>query len=270
LSIAAPGGNCVNIGVGEPCLYPILTTIDSGSSTPQASTYTDSVDPSVGTSFSSPLVAATAALMFSVQPALTPAGLRNAIRASARPFPSSGIADDPNTGPVPACHAPDGHEQLQCYCSTSTCGAGMLDAGAAVRAVGGVQVLIDSAPTAPIAREPITLTGSRSTVAPGHSLSAWQWSVVDAGGTGSSFSGSTTAATATLVPAAAGTVVVRLVVSDERGVGVAGQQSITVAPAPAPAPASASVGGGGVLGWPWMAGLLLAIWVLARGAARRR
>jgi serine protease len=26
IGIAAPGGNCVNIGEGEPCLYPILTT----------------------------------------------------------------------------------------------------------------------------------------------------------------------------------------------------------------------------------------------------
>ena len=44
--IAAPGGNCVNIGDGEPCLYPILTTTNSGTqrptpaarSTPTAST----------------------------------------------------------------------------------------------------------------------------------------------------------------------------------------------------------------------------------------
>ena len=34
LSIAAPGGNCVNLS--GACLYPILTTIDSGSTGPVA------------------------------------------------------------------------------------------------------------------------------------------------------------------------------------------------------------------------------------------
>ena len=32
LSIAAPGGNCVNVGDNDPCLYPILTTVDTGHS----------------------------------------------------------------------------------------------------------------------------------------------------------------------------------------------------------------------------------------------
>ena len=272
LAIAAPGGNCVNVGVNEPCLYPILTTIDSGTTVPQQSTYTDSFDASVGTSFSSPLVAATAALMLSVQPSLTPAGVRAALRTSARAFPSSGVADDPTLGPILACHAPNGVEQLQCYCTTTTCGAGLLDAGAAVRAVLGVRVVVDVSPAAPQAGQTITLSGGNSTVASGRSIAGWQWSLVDGGGTVNGFSSGTAAASTTLQPTSAGSFTVRLVLTDDRGVSVAAQQSVTVAPAPGAA-AAASGGGGGAMSWPWLAALLLAAVTLAgygRGRGWRR
>jgi len=125
VTIAAPGGNCVNL-IGD-CLYPILTTTNTGTRGPAASAYTDARDYSVGTSFSSPLVAGTLALMLSVNPQLTPAQMRAFLRATARPF----VAGDPG---VPQCRAPSQAVQDECACTTSTCGAGMLDAGAAVRA----------------------------------------------------------------------------------------------------------------------------------------
>jgi serine protease len=132
LTIAAPGGNCVNDP--GPCLYPILSTTDTGSFGPVGPSYTDSFDISVGTSFSSPLVAATAALMFSAKPDVTPAQVKAALQSSARPFPSSGLVNDTGV-PLQACQAPGNSDQLQCYCTTTTCGAGMLDAGGAVAAV---------------------------------------------------------------------------------------------------------------------------------------
>ena len=254
ISIAAPGGNCVNLN--GACLYPILTTVDSGAKGPVSSTYTDSFNPSLGTSFSSPLVAATAALMLSVQPSLTPAGVREAIQSSARPFPASGLPPDPTTGTLVACHAPNGVVQDQCYCTTSTCGAGMLDAGAAVRAALGVRLVIAASPASPVAGQAVTLSSSGSTVGPGRSITAWQWSLVDARGTGSTFTGSTTAASATLQPVAAGTVTVRLAMTDDLGAAVAVQQSINVASEAAAAPTS--TGGGGALSWPWLLALLLA------------
>ena len=267
LAIAAPGGNCVNLS--GACLYPILTTTDSGSTVPASSTYSDGVNISVGTSFSSPLVAATAALMLSVQPGMTPAGVRAAMQASARAFLSSGVAGNPD--PIVACRAPNATEQLQCYCTTTTCGAGMLDAGAAVRAATGIRVVIDTSPAAPVSGQALTLSGSNSTVAAGRSIAGWQWSLVDAGSTGSAFSGSTSAATATLQPAAAGTVTVRLVVTDNLGAAVALQQSVSVAAAPAPPPPPAPAGGGGgALSWPWLLALLLAVIGLARPPSRRR
>ncbi len=130
ISISAPGGNCVNTATGSPCLYPILAATNSGTTTAADSTYTDSFDAGLGTSFSAPLVAGTVALMLSVQASLTPTQVKAALLRSARPFPTSG-AD----AAVQACHPPDGSDQLECYCTTALCGAGMLDAAAAVTTV---------------------------------------------------------------------------------------------------------------------------------------
>lgn len=133
VSVSAPGGNCVT-DVGE-CQYPILTTTNSGTQGPVSnanggSIYSDGLNrPSLGTSFSAPLVSGTVALMLSVKPDLTPAQVRSLLRSSARAFPTSGA--DAGT---PVCHAPNGTAQDECYCTTSTCGAGMLDARAAVAA----------------------------------------------------------------------------------------------------------------------------------------
>ena len=127
ISISAPGGNCVNTTSGAPCLYPILTATNTGITTPASSSYTDSFNASLGTSFSAPLVAGTAALILSVQPSLTPAGVKAVLQSAARVFPSSGSSTT-----TPICHAPNGTDQLECYCTTSTCGAGMLDAASAV------------------------------------------------------------------------------------------------------------------------------------------
>jgi subtilisin family serine protease len=101
------------VGDTAPVLYSSLTTFDS-------------FNASLGTSFAAPLVAGTVALMVSVDPTLTPAQVKAALQATARPFPSSGSGDD-----VVACKAPSATEQLECYCTSSTCGAGMLDAAAA-------------------------------------------------------------------------------------------------------------------------------------------
>jgi serine protease len=144
ISVSAPAGNCVNVNPGEPCLYPMLTAANPGQTTPVAdaaggSIYTDSFNASVGTSFSAPMVSGAAALMLSADPTLTPVAVRSLLQASARPFPSSGLSNSDGT-PLPQCVAPQPVgamqiDQLECYCTTSTCGAGMLDAGAALTAV---------------------------------------------------------------------------------------------------------------------------------------
>ena len=133
IALSAPGGNCVTL-VGD-CVYPLLTTTNTGTTTPVplSEAYTDATQVTIGTSFSSPLVAGTAALMLAAQPELAPDDVRNLLRRSSRPFPTSG-----DSVSVPICEAPrtdsagEPIDQLECYCTTSTCGAGMLDARAAV------------------------------------------------------------------------------------------------------------------------------------------
>jgi serine protease len=129
VTIAAPGGNCVNLG--GTCLYPMVSTTNSGTQGPLLNTYTYN-QASVGTSFATPLVAGVAALLYARDASLTSAQVRNALTSTARPFPTSGSGSD-----VRACPAPvKGTEVLECYCTSTTCGAGMLDARAAVAAVG--------------------------------------------------------------------------------------------------------------------------------------
>ena len=268
LSIAAPGGNCVNLA--GACLYPILTTLDSGSTVPVASIYSDSFDASVGTSFSSPLVAATAALMLSAQPSLLPAAVRAALRSSARPFPQSGVAPDPVDGAVAACRAPTAAIQTQCYCSRTTCGAGMLDAGAAVRAAIGVRAVISVLPAAPVAGDTVTLSASTSTAANGRTIVGWRWALVEAGGVASAFTASSNAQTTTVLPNAAGIFTAHLIVTDDQGISYGTQETVTVAAPPTPPPAAAGGGGGGAMSWPWLLALLLASVVLAIPVSRAR
>ena len=127
VTISAPGGNCVNTTAGSTCLYPILSTSNAGTTTPVAGSGAFNYS-GTGTSFSTPLVSATIALMLSSNPALTPAQIKAALQSSARAFPTaSGVAQ---------CVAGNSAQpQLECNCTTSTCGAGMLDANAAVAAV---------------------------------------------------------------------------------------------------------------------------------------
>ena len=136
VAISAPGGNCVNAATNSACLYPILTATDSGETVPVRSTYTDSVNYSVGTSFSTPLVASVAALALSAHPAMAPEEVKQRLQGTARPFPPLGSIGSSST--VPECTLPQYSlrgmpiDQVECYCTTTTCGAGMLDAGAAL------------------------------------------------------------------------------------------------------------------------------------------
>ena len=143
VAISAPGGNCVNTAASSACLYPILTTTDSGETVPAGSTYTDSYNTSVGTSFSAPLVAAAAALVLSVHSEMTPQEVTRLLQATARPFPALGSV--PSSSSAPECTTPQYNlrgtpvDQLECYCTTATCGAGMLDAGAALGGTGSAE-----------------------------------------------------------------------------------------------------------------------------------
>jgi serine protease len=258
VTISAPGGNA---GTGGGCAYPIMSTANSGTQGPVASTYTDSAACELGTSFSTPMVSGAAALILSVQPSLTPAEVKSKLMSSARTFLTTGSTVSPNPG---LCMAPAGAEQANCYCTTSTCGAGMLDVHAAVLAAAGAQARISVAPAAPTATQAVTLNSS-SLVTTGHSIVSYQWAIVSTGGIVTGFvNGVTTGASVSVVPTAAGTFSVSLTTTDDLGTVSTATATVTVAAAVVTPPASTgSSGGGGALGIGWLLLLLSAVLALA-------
>lgn len=258
VTLAAPGGNCVN--TTGACLYPILSTTNSGTQGPVAAdnAYTNST-PSVGTSFSAPLVAGTAALLYSARPGITPDQVRAVLTKTSRPF----VTPATGTSGTPVCTAPTAAEQLECYCTTSTCGAGMLDANAAVRAVAPA-LTVSTSPGTPQATQALTLGLSSDG---GGSFKTYSWSIVDGAAVAGTLSGASTAAP-TLTPASAGSFTVKVDVVDDYGLSHSHTATVTVAAAPTPAPSSGGGGGGGLMQPGWLLGLLAAVPLLRR--QRRR
>jgi serine protease len=284
VSIAAPAGNCVNSS--GTCLFPLLTTSNKGTSTPVTTlaggaVYTDGdTDPSLGTSFSAPLVAGTVGLMLSANPALTPAQVLSFLKSSARPFPSTGAGTA-----VATCTAPSAAAQnAECYCTRSTCGAGLLDAGAALAlAANGTAVAnVNASATAVVAGTAITLDGSASRGGAAAPVTSYLWEITS-GAALASFVSATNAVNATLLPGAAGTVVVRLTVTDSAGrvanssiaLAVSGAPgstggSGTIPPTSTNTPSSAEGSGGGALPIGWLLGWLIGVLALRAVSPRRR
>jgi serine protease len=102
VDLSAPGGDAQLGGV-------VLSTVDSGARIPEADAYTGYQ----GTSMASPHVAGVVALMLSLNPTLTPSQIEAILKDTAHPFPGSS----------------------SCASSTWLCGAGIVDAAAAVYAV---------------------------------------------------------------------------------------------------------------------------------------
>lgn len=269
VTLAAPGGNCINVGVGEPCLYPILTTTNSGNIAPVAaptgSTYSNSSNYSVGTSFSAPLVSGTVGLMLATRPDMTQAEVRTALQGSARVFPNSG---SDTTTAVPACHAPDGSRQAECYCTTSTCGAGMLDAGRAVQAaVDGLQARIGVNSSSPRAGQALTFNASGTYVAAPDTVTSYAWSLVEGGGIVTALTGAN-GPTLAVTPSGGGRFIVRLTVTDSQGAQSSSDRAVDVSPALVSG-GDGGGGGGGALGVAWLAGLAMAVVALWRQRNRR-
>ncbi|MBP8191325.1 MAG: S8 family serine peptidase [Aquabacterium sp.] len=106
----------------------ILTTYNSGLTVPNPSGY--GLEEMIGTSFSAPIVAGVAALMLAVDPHLTVDELVNGLTSTATPHLSSADRSIWPLPDLPQCEP--GQAMAQCYCTNTTCGAGRLDADAAV------------------------------------------------------------------------------------------------------------------------------------------
>ncbi len=124
IDVAAPGGDgCNPIGEGMPASLSdceggvwsdanmIQSTYNTGTTTPGS----DSIGALQGTSMASPHVAGVAALMKAHNPSATPAQIEAALKSSARAFPTV-----------------SSHQ-----CTTANCGAGIVDANAALAAIAG-------------------------------------------------------------------------------------------------------------------------------------
>ncbi len=227
VAIAAPGGNCVN--TTGACLYPIITATNTGTTTSVSSgyTYSDSTNYAVGTSFATPMVAGTAALMLSVNPSLTPAQLKSLLQAHARAFPSQ-----PAGATVPVCVAPSSAAQDECYCTTATCGAGLLDTNAAVAAAASTAaptVSIAASSTSVSAGNTVTFTSAAS--APGQPITSYQWAITSGASLATITSASNSAtATVTTQGTASGSFTITLTVTDGAGETSSASSTVTVTP----------------------------------------
>jgi serine protease len=230
VGVAAPAGNCVN--TTGPCLRSIDTTTNAGLTVPAANTYTNQLNPNLGTSFSAPIVAGIAALMKAVNPNLTPGELIARIEASASPFPPPGA--------LPVCNinvpSPDPNNG-QCACMGSgLCGSGLVNAFSAVKAAQN--------PIAAVALPASVATGSNavydatgSATACGRRVVTYAWT---AGGGVIIASG----ANAAKVTATAGstTGILTLVVTDDQGGTDTANVTVNTNSAVSTAPTTATIG----------------------------
>lgn len=239
VGIMAPGGpGAADTG---PRLY---STSNAGLRGPGEHIY-DSKD---GTSFASPLAAGVAALMLSVNPALTPAQLISRIQSGARPFPSSAAYPTCRVG-MPASSA--------CNCTRETCGPGLLDADRALQLATSPSAVIAPIGSVP-AGSTVTLDGRGSAAVAGASIASYQWSQVSGSPVGIRDAGAPVASVS--LPDARGDWVFRLLVTDT--LGRSADNYVTVS--------TYRDGdddeGGGATGLAWGAGL----WALALGALWHR
>jgi len=181
--VSAPGGDGSG-GAGD-----ILSTLNSGTTTPASENYAYYA----GTSMATPHVAALAALVFQKNPSLTPDQVKNILTSTARPLPG-------------AC--------------SGGCGAGIVDAQAALQAAGG-----GSSNTAPVANFSFTTSGLSANFTDSSSdsdgtIASRSWNFGDGG--------SSTATNPSHTYAAAGTYSVSLTVTDNGGASNTKTSSVTV------------------------------------------
>jgi len=249
LSLMAPGGSTE---AGDANL--ILSTSNSGQTTAVLN------DPSLrrkqGTSFAAPWASGVAALMLSLNPALSAGQVLERLRTGSRPWPEPVAASA-----FPVC-SNLAISQAVCTCTSATCGAGLLDATRAVQLAQGPAAVIE--PPAPLSvGDTLVLDGSRSVALPGSQLVAYHW--VQLQGPPLVLERSDTAVARSSRLVAAGTYRFELTVTDDQN--RSGRDTVQVLVS---AQVSAQGGGGalGLLGgfllWVWVVGVALGVRVAGR------
>ncbi|CAJ0698476.1 S8 family serine peptidase [Ralstonia wenshanensis] len=245
-TLSAPGGGNGSVVNGLGAL--IVSLSNSGTTSASSPSYSGEA----GTSMATPHVAGVAALMLSVNSSLTPDQIATVLQQSARPFPAG------------------------TYCATHTgvCGAGMLDAGAAVAlAKGNPTVHASTSASTVVANNAVTLTatGNAGLV---NTIASVQWAQTSGPSVSLTTAGpdSNGNYTATFTPSAEGTYAFKVMLTSNTGATATDTANVTVTAAAAstgtttpPATTTSSGGGGG-----GAIGLGGAALLLAAGLAGRR
>ena len=177
----------------------ILSISNTGATSPVASV----VESKVGTSFSAPFVAAAAALIRQVNSSLTPSSVRQLLMNSVRGFVSPiGVQ----------CQLGDG--QKTCDCNTTTCGAGMLDVGAALAQAKTTAPVVNA--SASINSDRLVLDGSLTQVTSGRVVASYEWSQIS-GNSALQGVATNTAIIDVPLPSATGDYAFKLTVTDSVG-----------------------------------------------------
>lgn len=245
-TISAPGGGSGSVSAGGG--NQIVSLSNTGTTTPVADTYASAM----GTSMATPHVAGVAALLLSFKPTLTVDDIKAILMQSARAFPAG----------------------TYCTQQAGACGAGMLDAGAALAlAVGNPTLSLSSSANTIVANNAVTLTAIAG-AGFGNTLSSVVWAQTAGASVTVTTAGpdSNGNATATFTPSAAGTYTFAVTVTNNAGGTVTNSISVTVTAPPTTGgtgggtlPFSGGTsgtgplnqsGGGGALPL-WLAGLLL-------------
>jgi serine protease len=240
VALSAPGGSDEASGVNL-----LLSTDNNGTTGPGV----NGLGYKQGTSFAVPQAVGVASLMLSVNSALTPTALIERMKLGARAHVNAGFGQ---------CTLPSSG---LCNCTTSTCGAGLLDAAASVQLATGPAAVITPIGTVTPGTA-ITLNGTASVALTG-SIVSHQWTQVS--GPTVAITNASTAIAGASLPNAQATYEFRLTVTDNASTPRSGSDTVTVVAA---FPATSGGGGGGSTSVFW--GMALWAWVLAVCWQQRR
>lgn len=232
---------------GEQSL-PLHSLSNAGTTGPGADTYGDLS----GTSFAAPQAAGVAALMLSINPALTPAQLVSRMRDGANAHINNNFLAQCTTTSAGTCN-----------CNTSTCGAGVLNGlGAAREAEKPALVLTPIGSLQP--GTTVTLSAANSQAALGSSMQGFQW--IQVSGTAVTLAVVNASDVAFRMPSTGGSFTFLLIGSDTAGRSSMQEVQLS-ASGTADGGASGGSGGGAVGQWGVLA--LLALVVMEGLRARR-
>jgi serine protease len=250
VAVMAPGGH----SSANNSLTMVLSASNAGLQDPAAHIY----GLKQGTSFSAPLAAGVASLMLAVNPQLSPDALIARIKNTSHPHVSGGA--------YASC---DINDTVACLCTTSKCGAGILNPLAAV-----LDAIKPAALIAPVTVQlpgaSVVLDGRSSAAVSPENISAYTWSQLS--GPAVSIPNSNTSVTQIVLGSSAAVYEFQLSVTDTLGrVGQAWLrvEASTEAKQLGVGATGGSSSGGGAGHWLWVATLMalfIAAWVQRRRA----